>query len=192
MGFQNLQSCAQSDFSENCSFFIQDAALGFHWTNNQATLHPFVFYFKTDRELRHGSYVLLLECKTHDSIAVHLFQRKLIIFLKEKYEVLKITYFTDGCAAQYKNCKNFINLCYQEEDFEMTAEWHFFATSHGKGPCDRVGGTVKREAARANLQRPYNDQIITTYQLYMFANENIHGISYEYLTANDCKSNPPH
>ncbi|CAF2145756.1 unnamed protein product, partial [Rotaria magnacalcarata] len=173
------------DFSENYSFIIQDAAQGFHWTNNQATLHPFVFYFKTDGELRHGSYVLLLECNTHDTIAVHLFQRKLIMFLKEKYEVLKITYFTDGCAAQYKNCKNFINLCYHEEYFGMTAEWHFFATSHGKGPCDGVGGTVKREAARASLQRPYNDQIMTTYQLYMFAKENIHGISFEYLTAND-------
>ena len=56
--------------------------------------------------------MLLLECNTHDTIAVHLFQ--LIIFLKVKFEVLKITYFSDGCAAQYKNCKNLINLCYHK------------------------------------------------------------------------------
>ena len=36
--------------------------------------------------------MLLLECNTHDTIAIHLFQCKLIIFLKEKFEVLKITY----------------------------------------------------------------------------------------------------
>ena len=100
-----------------------------------------------------------------------------------KFEVLKITYFSDGCATQYKNCKNLINLCYHKEDFGIPAEWHFFATSHGKGPCDGVGGTV--EAAKASLQHPYHDQIMTTYQLYTFAKENIHGISFEYLTAND-------
>ena len=50
----------------------------------------------------------------------------------------------------------------------MSAEWHFFATSHGKGPCDGVGGTVKRLAARASLQRPYKDQIWTPHQLFEF------------------------
>ena len=42
-----------------------------------------------------------------------------------------------------------------EADFGVPAEWHFSATSHGKGACDGVGGTVKRLAARASLQRPY-------------------------------------
>ena len=61
--------------------------------------------------------------------------------------------------AQYKNTKNFINLCHHEDDFGMPTEWHFFATSHGKGLCDGVGGTVKRFAVRASLQRPYDNQI---------------------------------
>ena len=26
--------------------------------------------------------------------------------------------------------------------FWFQAEWHFYATSHGKGPCDGIGGTV--------------------------------------------------
>ena len=37
----------------------------------------------------------------------------------------------------------------------MPAERHLFATSHGKGPCDGIGGTVKRLATRASLQRPH-------------------------------------
>ena len=109
------------NFSENYAFIIQDAAQEYHWTNNQATLHPFVFYYKYEANLCHRSYVLLLECNTHDTIAIHLFQCKLIIFLKEKFEVLIITYFSDGCAAQYKNCKNSINLCYHKEDFGIPA-----------------------------------------------------------------------
>ena len=61
----------------------------------------------------------------------------------------------DGSAAQYKNQKIFINLCYHHSDFGVQAEWHFYATSHGKGPCDGIGGTVKRLAAKASLQREY-------------------------------------
>ena len=58
----------------------------------------------------------------------------------------------------------------------MPAEWHFFATSHGKGPCDGVGGTVKRLAARASLQRPINNQITTPRQLFEFAESEIKSI----------------
>jgi len=32
------------------------------------------------------------------------------------------------------------------------AEWHFYATAHGKGVCDGLVGTVKRLAAKASLQ----------------------------------------
>ena len=104
----------------------------------------------------------------HDTVAVHLFQRKLISFLKSTLSSfpVKIMYFSDGASSQYKNRKNFINLCYHQADFGVSAEWHFSATSHGKGACDGLGGTVKRLAAKASLQRPYQDQIMTPFQLY--------------------------
>ena len=57
----------------------------------------------------------------------------------------------------------------------------FFATSHGKGPCDGVGGTVKRLAARASLQRPYRDQLQTPLQLYQWAKENIPSVTFVYV-----------
>jgi hypothetical protein len=58
-------------------------------------------------------------------------------------EIKHIHYFSDGSAAQYKNFKNFINLCNHYNDFGITAEWNFFCTSHVKSPCDGIGGTVK-------------------------------------------------
>ena len=42
---------------------------------------------------------------------------------------------------------------YQSNDFELQATWNYFANSHGKLPCDGIGGTVKRIAAKASLQR---------------------------------------
>jgi hypothetical protein len=101
---------------------------------------------------KHVSFVVISETNVHDTVAVHLFQKALMDFLtKTIQKPKKVIYFSDGCAAQYKNRKNFSNLCHHEEDFGMIAEWHFFATSHEKGPCDGVGGTVKRLAAQASF-----------------------------------------
>ena len=36
-----------------------------------------------------------------------------------------IVYFLDGCRAQYKNYKNFINLRCHKNDFGIDAEWAF-------------------------------------------------------------------
>ena len=55
--------------------------------------------------------------------------------------------------------------------------------------CDGVGGTVKRLATRASLQRPLDSQIITNCQLFEFAGQNISGITSFYVdseTQKDC------
>ena len=75
-------------------------------------------------------------------------------------QVKKLFYFSDGCGGQYKNYKNFMNLCLHKQDFGLDAEWIFFPTSHGKSPCDEIGGSVKRHAAKRSLQRPMNNQIL--------------------------------
>ena len=175
-----------ADFSENYAFVLQDAAQSFHWNNAQATLHPFVIYYKESDsgELQHLNFVVISDCMNHDTIAVHLFQRKLISFLKHALSSFptKIAYFSDGAASQYKNRKNFINLCSHQADFGVPAEWHFSATSHGKGACYVLGGTVKRFATKASLQRPYEEQIMTPFQLYEWASSNIPGVSFDYCS----------
>ena len=65
---------------------------------------------------------------------------------------------------------NFLNLCHHKKDFEVDAEWHFFATSHAKGPCDGIVRTVKRLAARASLQRTEGaESILDPLALYNIA-----------------------
>ena len=99
------------------------------------------------------SFTIISENKDHDTIAVHLFQRKLIKFLTDHFgtKPKKIIYVSDGCAGQYKDCYNFKNLCHHNEDFDVEAEWHFFATAHGKSGANGIGGTIKRTAAKASL-----------------------------------------
>ena len=77
------------------------------------------------------------------------------------------------------------NLCLHKDDFGISAEWHFSATSHRKGVCDGLGGTVKRLAARASLQRPYNDQIMTPCQLVDWASTAVPSVHFGYCSMED-------
>ena len=47
------------DFSENYAFVFQNAASGFHWNNDQATIYPVVTYYKEDNILIHKSLVII-------------------------------------------------------------------------------------------------------------------------------------
>lgn len=167
------------DFAENYSFIIQDEAQSYHWNNAMATIHPFVIYFKNEEsKLKHLSFACISNCLNHDAALIHLFQKKVLNWLKEHPEVFptiikKFYYFSDGCGNQYKNRKNFSNLCHHKDDFGMEAEWHFHATAHGKGACDGIGGTVKRLAARASLQ---GITILNAKDLCDWAVDNIEGI----------------
>ena len=75
-----------------------------------------------------------------------------------------------------------MNLCHHE-DFGVCAEWHFSATSYGAH--DGLVGTVKFLAARANLQRPYDQQVMTPRQLFEWASDDVPAVSFEYCSTED-------
>ena len=89
----------------------------FHWNNLQATVHPFLCYYKdVSGNLTNISFTILSENKEYGTVAVHLFQRKLVKFLTDHYgtKPKKMIYVSGGCVSQYKNCYNFIYLCHHE------------------------------------------------------------------------------
>lgn len=176
------------DFAENYSFIVQDAIQGHHWNNSQATLHPFAIYHQPkDGKLQCLSVCVVSDCMQHDSITVHVFIGVVLKYIKQCYPYIKtIKYFSDGAASQYKNFKNFSNLMHHQEDFNgLSAEWHFFATSHGKSPCDGIGGTVKRLVARTSLQAANSNHILTPEQLFEWAAVNITGIKFFFVPNSD-------
>ncbi|XP_044592047.1 uncharacterized protein LOC123270171 [Cotesia glomerata] len=61
------------DFAENYAFVVQNAAAGFHWNNNQATVFPVVIYYKVNNKLEHKSLVIISDSNKHDAVAVHVF-----------------------------------------------------------------------------------------------------------------------
>lgn len=126
------------DFAQNFSFTVQNEVQSFHWNNSQATLHPFVVYYRTevDGEVKSKSFCVISDDLNHTTLQFSAFQRRLIEEIHTFAPFVdKLYYFSDGAGGQYKNRKNFVNLIFHKEDFGLNAEWHFFATSHGKSPC---------------------------------------------------------
>ena len=77
-------------------------------------------------------YTLISDCNAHNTVAAYTFLKPILNYVKQLCPSLKIVhYFTEGAASQYKNYKNIANLLHHLDDFQLVAEWHFFATSHG-------------------------------------------------------------
>ena len=82
-------------FAKNYSFILQNAAQGFHWSNDQ-----FVCYYRRGTELVHINLIAISDCLKHDTVAVHLFQRNLVKMLKNKinFDIKKLIYFFRWCC----------------------------------------------------------------------------------------------
>ena len=77
---------------------------------------------------------------------------------------------------------NTSQICHHEQDFAMKCTWAFIATSHGKSPCDGIGGTVKKLTSIASLHRTTNNHILTASAKFNFCRNEIIGISLYYIS----------
>lgn len=74
---------------------------------------------------------------------------------------------------------HFANINLHESTFGLKLLSHnFFATSHGKSPCDGIGAVVKRSMTIAAIQRPPDQQIRNAQEMYAAALEEISGVRY--------------
>ena len=112
-------------------------------------------YYKENGTVKHTS--LCISDELHDDASmVYQIQAVFLDYVKACHsKVSKVEYFSDGYAALYKNKCNLINLCMHKRDLGFDAERNFFATAHGKSPCDSNGGSVKRYTAIESQRRDH-------------------------------------
>ena len=123
--------------------------------------------FLTKSPLIENSFCFLSDDVEHHTSFVWKLQQKLTKYIRNNFPNIKfIEYFSDGCAGQYENFKNFLNLTHHQLDFNLAALCSFFATSHGKSPCDGIGGIVKRKLSRVSLARETTNPILTSLSAY--------------------------
>ena len=134
----------QVDFAENYTTKTQDEIQSAYWAYNQITLFTVCAW----EQKRCHSLVIVSDCLTHDKYAVCCFLDLVVKYLKQQVDHLEeVVIFSDGCAGQFK--QKFV-LCHLTH-MEIPISWNFFATSHGKGAVDGIGGEVKRIVRREVL-----------------------------------------
>ncbi|KAK3911472.1 putative cytochrome P450 513E1 [Frankliniella fusca] len=165
----------------------EDAVQSYYLKNDQVTIHPFVSYYKDESgEIKSLSFAVISDYMKHHINAVYAFQKEFISFIKSKVNnINKIIYFSDGAAQQYKNKFNALNLAYHKEDFGPDAEWHYFGTSHGKGPCDGLGGTLKRNAYLASLRK---ELIRNPAEFFEWCQRKMTGVATVYVTTQEVEA----
>ena len=171
------------DSAENFSFIVQGEIQGYHWNNQQCSLHPIVLYHckENESDLLSTSICFISDDLKHNFVCKVMKDTIKYICDNITEAFSKVHYFSDGCAGQYNNCWNFLNSCLYNSDFRVKCEWNFFAVSHGKSPCDGIDGTVKRLVTGASLQWPISNQILRADKMFEFCVEELKGIYFLFL-----------
>lgn len=144
------------DFGENYTCRPQDAPQGCHWTNTQRTIHSIVAsYTCNECEVKEGrarptmtvtaSIIIISSDLQHDNHAVQHFIGKTVQLLQQEgLQFSEVILFSDGAPTPYKNRINFADCSFTPFDFGAQTERHYSGSRHGKGPCDREIGVVKK------------------------------------------------
>ena len=118
----------QIDFAENYSTIWQDEIQSAHWKKKQVTLLTSVYWsgYKTT------SSVVVSDDLTHTKNSVITFVDTLLSkLLSSKVKLLHI--WSDGPSSQFKNKFVAASLPWLAKRHSIDIQWHYFATSHGKG-----------------------------------------------------------
>lgn len=131
----------QVDYAENFTTEEQDAIQSAHWSTKSIS----IFTAHAWCDPLNFSFALPSNNVTHNKFCINTCLDFLIGELKQYLPDLKtIIFFSDGAASQFKQRFLFRNLTRLSIDYDLNLSWSFFATSHGKGVVDAIGGTVKR------------------------------------------------
>ena len=66
-------------------------------------------------------------------------------------DVTQVKIWTDGPVSQFKNQYVMVSMNMLPKKHSMSLTWNFSATSHGKGPIDGVGATLKVKSSQLNF-----------------------------------------
>ena len=136
----------QVDFAENYGCAYQDEIQTAHWSQNQVTLFTVAVWTKEEEASENvcESNVIISDDKDHDKKSVAAFMWRIMneCVIQKHPNVNKVKVFSDGPSSQFKN-RFIVNFLHKIMKI-VHIEWNYFATSHGKGVVDGIGGTVKR------------------------------------------------
>lgn len=165
------------DFAENMECMIQDEVSPKYFKRTHISLFIAVCYKRVNGKLLHQSYAIVSDDLTHD-LSYVILSLKTIRDQEETTKefpdsipgnvfdgILKVRYISDGARQHFKSKNAMWFLSHHNALFGCPATWTFFASGHGKGACDGVGGTLKLALKRYAL----NENRVTEDKSHMVA-----------------------
>jgi hypothetical protein len=181
------EATCQIDYSENYLCSYQDEPSQVFYDKRQITLHPMVIHFRQQNgSLDHKSYIGMCDDKNHSAPTTLAFISKLITELKILLPDLEILHFiSDSPASQYRN-RSIVKLVSHSQVFfaGITTSWDYLESGHGKGPCDGIGGSLKKSA---DIAVKKGKIISGAKDMFNWAAETESAIKCIYIESNDIK-----
>ena len=114
---------------------------------------------------------VISDASSHDTKFVYHCQTVITNLIKQYLTPVKtIVYLSDGACQHVKNKYSMINLCLHYKDFGLHAQWLFYSTSHGNGPCHGLGGYVKATAYKHIMRNDGSkNALLTPFEFYEFS-----------------------
>jgi len=128
----------QVDYSENYSCSYQDEIQSAHW-KQQVTLFTAALWHSGELH----SMVIASDNLTHAKETLVAYISRILDELPST--VTTVSLWSDGPVSQFKNRYVAAGMHALEQYHGIEIHWNFFATSHGKGPVDGIGGSMKRK-----------------------------------------------
>lgn len=181
------EAVMQVDFAENYSLIQQDEIQSAHWSHSQVAIFTCCIWH-SDKVYSFG---VISDDLKHSKNSVWVFMKAIISEMKKiAPSVDHIILFSDNCAGQFKSRYTVSSVCFSEADFGVSMQWNFFASGHGKGAVDGVGGSIKRSVWREVQGR--RSYVYSPYDFFKLADEKCKGIHLLYVPQSEVDSYKNH
>ncbi|KAJ4429173.1 hypothetical protein ANN_26176 [Periplaneta americana] len=177
------EAVLQEDFAENFAIRQQNEIMSAHWISEGVTIFTAIIS-------RNGTtipYAVISNELRHDKCSVFSFNKALLDHAGRDGDVISVLHvFSDGAGGQFKNRYTLSQCVLTPQELHkdlIYLDWSFFATAHGKGPIDGIGGTVKQAVWRRVLQG--NVVISSAKEFYECAKHACPNINVLFLSSDD-------
>ncbi|XP_066916722.1 uncharacterized protein [Clytia hemisphaerica] len=152
---QNLkpnEAIIQVDYSEGYKNRNQDEIQSAYFGHETFSIFTACGYFRPNDtfDLEKVPLTIVSETNEHSRIASFTCVSKIIDCVEDRlplrYTLKKVYLWSDGCSSKFRSRFTFALLPKLHPD--KLIEWHYNEPSHGKGPMDGVGETIKNKVFR--------------------------------------------
>ena len=137
----------QVDFSENYENMQKRSIQSAYFGHQNFSIYTACVWYAVDETLQCKSFCVVSDQLEHTKYVAHKANCLIIELIRgfvPKLDHLHI--WSDGCAQQFKS--RFCTFLLKDYPSDLMLSWNFFASHHGKGPVDGVGGRLKTTVYR--------------------------------------------